>query len=55
MPTKIVADLTANTITEVELEGAELQAYNDSLAAQEAERLAAEQAAQQAAPQETQP
>ena len=37
MPTKIIVDLAAGTITEVELEGAELEAYNASLAQQAAE------------------
>ena len=34
MPTKIIADLATGQVTEVELEGAELEAYNASLAAQ---------------------
>jgi hypothetical protein len=34
MPTKIIVDLATGTTTEVELEGAELEAYNASLAAQ---------------------
>ena len=36
MPSKIVVDLSTGTITEVELTGEELAAYNASLAAQEA-------------------
>ena len=35
-PTRIIVDLAAGTTTEVELEGAELDAYNVSLAEQEA-------------------
>jgi len=35
MPTKIVVDVAAGTTTEVELEGAELEAYNASLAQQQ--------------------
>lgn len=35
MPTKIVVDLATGTTTEVELEGAELEAYNASLAQQQ--------------------
>ena len=54
MPTKIIVDLAAGTTTEVELEDAELEAYNASLAEQEAARLAAEQAAQEQPTQETQ-
>jgi hypothetical protein len=34
MPTKIIVDLATGQVTEVELEGAELEAYNASLAAQ---------------------
>ena len=34
MPTKIIADLATGEVVEVELEGAELEAYNASLAAQ---------------------
>jgi hypothetical protein len=34
MPTKIIVDLATGTTTEVELEGAELEAYNASLAQQ---------------------
>jgi hypothetical protein len=37
MPTKIIVDLATSQVTEVELEGAELEAYNASLAAQAAE------------------
>ena len=53
-PTKIIVDLATGQSTEVELEGAELEAYNASLAQQAAEAAAAEQvaAAEQAA-QET--
>lgn len=36
MPTKIIVDLATGQVTEVELEGAELEAYNASLAAQQA-------------------
>lgn len=43
MPTKIIVDLATGQVTEVELEGAELEAYNASLAAQQA----AEQVAQE--------
>ncbi len=38
MPTKIVVDLATGQATEVELEGAELEAYNASLAAQQQEQ-----------------
>jgi hypothetical protein len=41
MPTKIIVDLATGQITEVELEGAELEAYNASLAAQAAEVVVA--------------
>jgi hypothetical protein len=34
MPTKIIVDLATGQVTEVELEGAELEAYNASLAAE---------------------
>lgn len=45
MPTKIIVDLATGQSTEVELEGAELEAYNASLAQQAAEAAAvAEQA-----------
>jgi len=44
MPTKIIVDLATGQVTEVELEGAELEAYNASLAQQAAEVAAAEQA-----------
>jgi hypothetical protein len=37
MPTKIIVDLATGTTTEVELSGAELDAYNASVAAQSAE------------------
>lgn len=37
MPTKIIVDLATGQVTEVELEGAELEAYNASLAAQAVE------------------
>ena len=37
MPTKIIVDLATGTTTEVELEGAELEAYNASLAQQAVE------------------
>ena len=50
MPKKIIVDLAAGTTTEVELSGAELEAYNASLAQQAADAAAAEQA-----PQETPP
>ena len=40
MPTKIIVDLATGQVTEVELEGAELEAYNASLAAQAAEVVA---------------
>jgi len=43
MPTKIIVDLAAGTTTEVELEGAELEAYNASLAQQAAEAQAAQE------------
>lgn len=33
-PTRIIVDLSTGNTTEVELEGAELEAYNASLAAQ---------------------
>jgi hypothetical protein len=35
MPTKIIVDLQTGEVTEVELEGEELAAYQASLAAQE--------------------
>jgi hypothetical protein len=47
-PTRIIVDLAAGTTIEVELEGAELEAYNASLAQQAAE-AAQQAAAQQAA------
>lgn len=37
MPTKIIVDLATGQTTEVDLEGAELDAYNASLAQQAAE------------------
>lgn len=53
-PTRIIVDLATGQSTEVELEDAELEAYNASLAAQAAEAAEAAAAAEQAA-QETQP
>jgi len=41
-PTKIIVDLTTGQTTEVALEGAELEAYNASLAQQAAEAAAQE-------------
>lgn len=41
-PTRIIVDLATGTTTVVELEGAELDAYNASLAAQAAETPAPE-------------
>lgn len=41
MPTKIIVDLATGQTTEVELEGAELEAYNASLAQQAAEQTPA--------------
>lgn len=46
-PTRIIVDLATGQSTEVELSGAELDAYNASLAQQAAEAAAAEQAAQE--------
>ena len=46
MPTKIIVDLAAGTTVEVELEGAELDAYNASLAAQQVAEAAAQQASE---------
>ena len=47
-PTRIIVDLATGQSTEVELSGAELEAYNASLAQQAAEAAAAaEQAAQE--------
>jgi len=46
-PTKIIVDLATGQSTEVELDGAELEAYNASLAQQSVEAAAAEQAAQE--------
>jgi hypothetical protein len=37
MPTKIIVDLATGTTTEIEFSGAELEAYNASLAQQAAE------------------
>ena len=51
MPTKIVVDLATGQTTEVELSGAELEAYNASLAQQAAE-AAQQPAAQQPAAQQ---
>lgn len=53
-PTRIIVDLATGQTTEVELEGAELEAYNASLAQQAAEAAAAEQAAQETQPVEGQ-
>ena len=39
-PTRIIVDLATGQSTEVELQGAELEAYNASLAAQAAEAAA---------------
>jgi len=53
-PTRIIVDLATGQSTEVELEGAELEAYNASLDAQRAAQQAAEaEAAALAAAQET--
>jgi hypothetical protein len=49
-PTRIIVDLATGQSTEVELSGAELEAYNASLAQQAAEAAAAEQAAQETQP-----
>lgn len=49
-PTRIIVDLATGQSTEVELQGAELEAYNASLAQQAAEAAAAEQAAQETQP-----
>ena len=46
-PTCIIVDLATGQSTEVALEGAELEAYNASLAAQAADAEAAALAAQQ--------
>lgn len=48
-PTRIIVDLATGHITEVELQDAELEAYNASLTQQAAEAAAAEQAMQQLA------
>ena len=42
MPTRIEVNLETGEIKEIELEGAELEAYNAALAAQQAETPAAE-------------
>jgi len=49
-PTRIIVDLATGQVTEVELSGAELEAYNASLAQQAAE-TAQQPAAQQPAGQ----
>lgn len=49
-PTRIIVDLATGQSTEVELQGAELEAYNASLAQQAAEAAAAEQDAQETQP-----
>lgn len=59
-PTRIIVDLATGQSTEVELQGAELEAYNASIAQQAAEAAAAEtqvveQAAQETPVVETQP
>lgn len=46
-PTRIIVDLATGQSTEVELQGAELEAYNASIAQQAAEAEAAALAAQQ--------
>lgn len=51
-PTRIIVDLATGQSTEVELQGAELEAYNASLAAQ-AEQAADAAAVQEAPAQET--
>lgn len=51
-PTRIIVDLATGQTTEVELSGAELEAYNASLAQQAAEAAAAEQVEQTPAPTE---
>lgn len=54
-PTRIIVDLATGQSTEVELQGAELEAYSASLAAQaEAAALAAQQQQQQETPAPTQ-
>ena len=52
-PTRIIVDLATGQVTEVELSGAELEAYNASLAQQAAEaaKQTAETAQQPAAQQ----
>lgn len=52
-PTRIIVDLATGQSTEVELQGAELEAYNASIAQQAAEAEAAALAAQQAPVVET--
>ena len=52
-PTRIIVDLATGQSTEVELQGAELEAYNASLAQQAADAEAAALAAQQQQQQET--
>ena len=54
-PTRIIVDLATGQTTEVELSGAELDAYNASLAQQAAEaaQQAAEAASAKQAPVET--
>lgn len=47
-PTRIIVDLATGQTTQVELSGAELDAYNASLAQQAADAAAAEAAAEQA-------
>lgn len=47
MPTKIIVDLATGQTTEVELEGAELEAYNASLAAQQQQQQEQQQQQQQ--------
>lgn len=52
-PTRIIVDLATGQSTEVELQGAELEAYNASLAQQAAEAAAAaEQVEETPAPTE---
>jgi hypothetical protein len=52
-PTRIIVDLATGQTTQVELSGAELDAYNASLAQQAAESAAAAEAAAEQAPVET--
>lgn len=49
-PTRIIVDLATGQSTEVELQGAELEAYNASIAQQAAEAAAAEQVEETPAP-----